>query len=253
MFCCEVRLLGTFEITRPGGKAVAVPEGKLRTLFSGLALRPCRPASTTEISVWLWDGDPPPSARTTIRGYVKRLRRLLDAVAGDSAITSTQHGYRLEIASENVDVHRFQALLTRAAARAGSAEEAALLREALALWRGPAFCDVASDSLHRDVVPALLEQYLDAVWRRIESDLRDGDPADVIAELRCLVRENPIRETFWAQLMRALDGAGRTAEALAVYAECRQVLANELGVDPGSRLRELHQRILCGEPALVRA
>jgi DNA-binding SARP family transcriptional activator len=251
MFRCEVRLLGTFEITRSDGEAVALPEGKLRTLFCALALRPGRPVSMTEIAEWLWDGTPPPAARTTIRGHIKRLRRLLDVVAGESAITSTQCGYRLEVAPEDVDLHRFSTLVSRATTLAGSAEEARLLREALALWRGPAFCDVSSDSLHREVGPALREQYLDAVWRRIESDLRDSDPADVIAELRCLVREYPIRESFWAQLMRALDGAGRAAEALAAYAECRQVLASELGVDPGSQLRELYQRILNGKSALV--
>ncbi|MFD2691799.1 BTAD domain-containing putative transcriptional regulator [Streptomyces phyllanthi] len=241
--------MGTFEIRRPSGESVAVPQGKLRALFCGLALRPGRTASMTEIAEWLWDGAPPPSARTTIRGYVKRLRRLLDVATGESAITSTQHGYRLEISPGDVDVHRFSALVTRAVPLAGSAEEARLLREALALWRGPAFCDVSSDSLHRDIGPALREQYLDAVWRRIEYDLRSGDPANVVAELRHLVKENPIRETFWAQLMRALEGAGRAAEALAAYAECREVLADELGVDPCGQLRELHQRILLGKPA----
>ncbi|MGC7097423.1 BTAD domain-containing putative transcriptional regulator [Amycolatopsis lurida] len=250
MLLFRVRLLGTFEIERTdeSDEIIAMPAGRLRALFSALALRPGRPVSMTEIADRLWDDEPPPGARTTIRGYIKRLRRLLDVPAEPSVISSGQHGYRLEVDPEHIDLHRFRALLTRAAAATGTDDEPALLREALALWRGPAFCDVSSASLHREVVPALHEQYHEAVHRRIECDLATGAPADVIAELRHLVSENPLREGFWAQLMRALHDAGRPAEALAAYERCRTVLAENLGADPGARLRELHRRILTDGP-----
>ncbi|GAB2791458.1 AfsR/SARP family transcriptional regulator [Amycolatopsis magusensis] len=250
MLLFRVRLLGTFEVERTdqSDKLIAVPAGRLRALFSALALRPGRPVSMTEIADRLWDGEPPPGARTTIRGYIKRLRRLLDVPAEPSVISSGQHGYRLEMEPDRIDLHRFRALLVRAAAATGTDDESPLLREALALWRGPAFCDVSSESLHREVVPALLEQYYEAVQRRIECDLAAGAPTGVIAELRYLVGENPLQEGFWAQLMRALHDAGRPAEALAAYERCRVVLAENLGADPGARLRELHRSILADGP-----
>ncbi|WP_143047280.1 AfsR/SARP family transcriptional regulator [Amycolatopsis xylanica] len=241
-------MLGTFEVERADrGGSVSVPEGRLRTLFSTLALRAGRPVPLSEIEERLWDGEPPPGARTTIRGYIKRLRRVLDVPAEPSVISSGRHGYRLEVDPDHIDLHRFRALL----ARSNSAEvdeEVRLLREALALWRGPALCDVTSESLHREVVPALCELYLDAVSRRIEFDLRRGRAETVVAELRHLVGENPLQEVFWAQLIRALHEAGRPAEALVMYEKCRETLADALGIDPGRRLRELHQRILLDEP-----
>jgi DNA-binding SARP family transcriptional activator len=250
MSLSRVCLLGTFRVERSdlGGAAVAIPEGRLRTLCATLALQPGRSVSMTEIAERLWDGAPPPSARTTIRGHVKRLRRALDAPGRPSVIMSGRHGYRLEIPPELVDLHLFRALTAQAMAAAGAEQQGGLLREALRLWRGAALCDVAGESLHREVVPLLRAQYLDALQRRIECDLRTGGSANVIVELTRLVAENPLHEAFWAQLMRALDGAGRPAEALAAYERCRAVLVERLGVDPGNRLRALHRRILIGEP-----
>jgi DNA-binding SARP family transcriptional activator len=228
----RVRLLGRFEIYRDG-VLLPVPAGRLRTLVAALALRPAHPVPIEEIAERLWCDDPPPGAATTIRGYVKRLRRVLDLPGERSAIFSSRQAYLLDVDPESVDVTAFRALL--------GAEPP---REAISLWRGPALCDVSSESLHRDVVPALTEQYLDALERRIEHDLRVSQSTGVVVELRQLVSENPLREGFWAQLMRALWAAGRPAEAVATYHSCRAALAENLGVDPGIQLRELYHRIL---------
>ncbi|GAA3564464.1 hypothetical protein GCM10022222_55220 [Amycolatopsis ultiminotia] len=223
------------------GVPIPLPGGKQLALLAVLALSPRRLVPIEEIADRLWDEAPPAAAATTIRGYVRRLRRALGA---DSVIESGHHGYRLGIAAGAVDLHRFDELTAAAETEGEPAAEAGLLREALALWRGPALSDVPGDLLHREVVPALRERYLRALHRRIDLDLEHGDPAALVAELRMLVDENPLRERCWAQWIRALHGAGRRAEALAGFEECRVVLADRLGVDPCAALRELHQHLL---------
>lgn len=228
----RVRLLGPLEVERDG-ENIPLPEGRLRALIAALALHAAHPVPTWKIAERLWCDDPPPAAYTTLRGHVKRLRRLLDVPGSRSVITAGRQNYRLDIEPRNVDVNEFRSLLKSASPRM-----------ALALWRGPALSDVPSESLHREVVPELHAQHLDLLERRIEEDLRDGLLEDSIAELRYLVSSNPLREGLWAQLMWTLHAAGRPAEALATYESCRKALADHLGVDPVDRLRELHRRIL---------
>ncbi len=132
----------------------------------------------------------------------------------------------------------------------GDAAEAARLREALALWRGEPFEDVESDSLRRDEAGRLAEMRADALERRIEADLRLGRHRELIGELTALTAAQPLRETFRAQLMLALYRAGRRADALEVYQDVRHTLVNELGVEPGSRLRRLERGILVADASL---
>lgn len=127
----------------------------------------------------------------------------------------------------------------------------ALLGEALRLWRGEPLQDVSSETLRREATPALAERRLDALQSRIEADLALGRHEEVLPELRKLTAGHPLRERFWAQRMLALYRSGRQAEALRCYHSVREVIIEELGVDPGAELRDLHRRILGGDPALA--
>ncbi|MBO8197320.1 winged helix-turn-helix domain-containing protein [Streptomyces smyrnaeus] len=247
----HVRVLGPLELDRDG-EPVALPRGRQRTLLATLALRPGSPVPTGVIADRLWDERPPASAQVTIRNHVKRLRRLLDPAGRTPVVPFEGGGYRLAVAEAHVDLYRFRDLTGRAAATADPEQEARLLRQALALWRGPALGDIDSASLHREVVPTLAEEYAQALHRRIRLDMRRGAHAEVITELRRLVSEDPLRERFWAQLMRALHHTGRRAEALVCYEQCRRAVADALGVEPSAELRELHRQLLTGDAAVLR-
>jgi DNA-binding SARP family transcriptional activator len=152
---------------------------------------------------------------------------------------------------EHLDLERFRAHLL-AADRAGlagdAAAEAGELRAGLALWRGPVLVDAPSDSLQRAVVPMLVEERLAALQRRIAIDFSLGLAGALIAELRGLTEEYPLREWFWARLMLALHRCDRQAEALATYETVRRRLVDELGIEPGRELRRVHAQVLAGEP-----
>ncbi|GAA2972903.1 AfsR/SARP family transcriptional regulator [Streptomyces enissocaesilis] len=247
-----IKLLGTFEV-ESRGQAVVIPTGRQRTLLSALALEAGRTVSTERIAEHLWGTEPPPSSLTTIRGYILRLRRALaphDAEKALSVIGSGGEGYRLQLAPESVDVHRFSGLVARAATVGDPDTEADLLRRALSLWRGAALCDVAGDMLRHETVPVLEEQRLQALQRSIDLGLSRGEHAEAAVILRQLVIEYPLRDGFWGQLMLALYGAGHQSEAMLQYERCRETLAESLGVDPDPWVRELHQRMLVNDPAL---
>ena len=190
----------------------------------------------------------PAGPRKVIQTYVARVRKLL----GGELIQSRPEGYVIAVARDDTDVGRFELLLEQArdAADAGDRDtESAILRQALALWRGEPLADVPSERLHRDAVARLAEQRLDAICRRVEADLALGRHGDLVAELRTLTERHPLRERFWAQLMTALYWGGRQADALEAYQRAGRLLAEELGVDPGPELSELRQRILAGDLA----
>lgn len=246
----EFRMLGPLEVVRDG-VPVELRAAKQRALLAVLLWRRGQVVSLDELAGHLWGENPPGDARGTLRAYVMRLRNALGA-AGPRVILTRPDGYLLDTAPGSVDLWAFDALLARAdeaARREDLTAERALLHEALALWRGPALSNVPSDSLHRELVPALAERRLTALERRIDLDLRAGaGHACVVSELRHLTAEHPLRERFWAQLMLALAWGGRQAEALGTYARVRAVLRDELGADPGPELRELHTALLRGEP-----
>jgi tetratricopeptide (TPR) repeat protein len=139
-----------------------------------------------------------------------------------------------------------------AQARASEPEMASqLLAEALTLWRGNPLADIHSDTLRREVAPRLAEQLLSAAELRFDVELGLGRHNSIIGELRDLTASNPLRERFWAQLITALYRSGRQAEALQAFQDVRKVLADELGIDPGPELLELHRQVLTGDPALA--
>ncbi|RYJ28006.1 SARP-family transcriptional regulator [Streptomyces sp. L-9-10] len=251
----DVRLLGAFEVTH-GAARLTVSAGRQQTLLAALALHHGQIVPVDDIAECLWGIDPPASARTTIRSYIKRLRRVLDEARGTegSVIEAQRGGYRLSRELVSVDTTEFRERTERAAAvavTAGPDAEAAALDSALALWRGPALSGIHGPSLHRDVLPSLEEARLRAVHRRIAIGLELEDPGDHIPLLRRTLALDPLQERFWAQLMLALYRTGRSAEALREYERCRRLLGDRLGVDPGPELRELHQQMLVASPGLT--
>jgi DNA-binding SARP family transcriptional activator len=251
----EFGLLGPMLVRSASGEALPLSPGKQRVLLAGLLLRANRPVSVDELAEMLWGTDAPPSARATLRNYIKRLRQLLGD-DGRARITLTTYGYMISVDDGELDIARFEDLegSARAAASAGDWQRAsALLGKALSLWRGPALADVPSESLAAREVPRLAKMWLQAAEARIEADLRRGCHAEVITELQRLVQLHPMREHFYAMLMVALYRCGRAGEALAAYQEARRILVEELGIEPGAELRDLQQRILAGNAQLLNA
>jgi DNA-binding SARP family transcriptional activator/tetratricopeptide (TPR) repeat protein len=248
----EFCLLGPLAV-RCGGMPVPVPRGKQRTVLAALLLNAGRVVSLDELAAALWGPAPPPSAPASVRNYVKRLRQALGET-GWSRISTQPRGYLIRADPGELDISRFETLLTAAQASAGSgswAEAAAQARSALRLWRGEPLADVESELLASREVPRLAELRLQALEIRLAADLCLGRAAEVIADLRRLVGDHPLREHLYALLMRALYRNGRQGEALAVYRGARAVLVEELGAEPGAELRRLHEQILAGDPALA--
>jgi DNA-binding SARP family transcriptional activator len=185
-----------------------------------------------------------------------RLRQALDQTGGQPLIKTVPGGYLLEADDDGVDLLRFYRLTRQAerAAAAGALRDAsACLEDALALWRGAPLVDVESDSLHRSEIPMLREQRLLAEERRLEIELALGHHRDVIAQLNVLVAAHPLRERYWQMLMLALHQSGWRADALAAYRRARQMFSEELGIEPGEELRELHEAVLRERPLAERA
>ncbi|MGH3716190.1 MAG: BTAD domain-containing putative transcriptional regulator [Micromonosporaceae bacterium] len=244
----EVRLLGPFEVAA-NGRPVTVPRGRVRILLAALALAEGRPVSVDTLVDYLWqDHGAPPTVRQALHNTVWRLRQVL----GSGAVGAEGDSYVLDTGPDAVDAVRFSRLIDAAAAADGRGEPPdavrALLTEAQRLWRGAPLVGVDSETLRRDVVPALTEQYVAAVERRIDIDLAAGRHDGLIAELRGLTAAYPLRESLWTRLLTALAGSGRTAEALESYDKVRRLLADQLGADPCEELRQVHHKILVGEP-----
>lgn len=201
----------------------------------------------------VWDDEPPSSARITLQGYVKLLRRSIEAPA-DKRVVTRSAGYLIRVGPGELDLDRFAGLWDRARSAAGRGDwhtAAGQVSEALALWRGAPLADVSSAVLRRTEVPRLAEQRWQAVELRVAADLRLDRHAELVAELHQLTGGEPLREGLHGQLMLALCRCGRQAEALAVFRAVDRRLRDELGICAGPALRELHQRILAADPALT--
>ncbi|MFE7132323.1 BTAD domain-containing putative transcriptional regulator [Streptomyces sp. NPDC057638] len=246
MSTLRIGLLGPF-LVLGGGRELYVPQGRQRTLLATLALRTGRVVPVEEIIDTLWDENPPGAARTTVRGHVKRLRRVLgDAIGtdGPTLVASGDGGYRLDAERTTVDTTEFRRLVERATAAPSVTAETVLLDRALALWRGAPLAGVATDSLQQHTVPVLEEERLTTLHRRIEIGLRRGEGERHVGALREVLARDGLQERFWRQLLYALHLSGRQAEALREYERCRRLLTERLGVSPGPALREAHRTLL---------
>jgi predicted ATPase/DNA-binding SARP family transcriptional activator len=246
----RIDLLGPLDVTtgEPGAqRSVDLAGARLRGLLVRLAVDVPRQVPQATLVEALWGEEPPLDPANALQSLVSRLRR---ALGGPNLVMQMPGGYRLHVARDDVDMHRFAdaARRGRDALRSGSVESAAsLLREALAIWHGPTpegWGDTTDSAAHQD---RLCELRLDVTADLIEAEVVLGRHADVVAELEALVVQYPLRERFVALLLRALSGAGRQAEALAHYERVRRELAGELGVDPSADLQATHLALLRGE------
>ncbi|MCE7002889.1 tetratricopeptide repeat protein [Kibdelosporangium philippinense] len=238
----DIQVLGPWEIRRDG-EVVAIPPGQLRVLLAALVVSANHPVTTDTLAERLWPDEQPGNARGSLHTYVGRLRQLL----GRNVIERVSAGrYQLGVKSDRVDVYRFRELLRQSRAQVDSKQELALLCEALRLWRGRPFSDVASSWVDRDVVPRLTEEWFAATERRIDIEMDVRQPESIIAELHELTDQYPTRESLWVRLISALHRAGRREDALVAYAQVFRILSDEFGIDPGAELQRLRREILQG-------
>jgi DNA-binding SARP family transcriptional activator len=241
----EIHILGPLEASEDG-QSLDLGPPKQRGLLALLVLHRNEVVSADRLIDELWAGRPPAAAGKSIQVYVSQLRKTL----GADAIESRAGGYKLSLAA---DVDRFDRLAEEGRdflKRGESRRAAEVLREALSLWRGPPLADVAYESFAQGEIARLEEARLATLEERIEADLAGGRQAELVPELQRLVRDNPLRERLRAQLMLALYRTGRQAEALEAYRNARQILTNELGLEPSRELQQLEQAILRQDEAL---
>ncbi|AHH95882.1 SARP family transcription regulator [Kutzneria albida DSM 43870] len=246
----EFRVLGPVE-ARVNGALVPLGGPKPRTLVALLACSLGRAVPVERVIEALWGLDAPERARASLHTYVSALRRSLSAAAGEEVLLRTPGGYRLAAASTQVDLGVFgsRAAEGRRAIQEGRFEQAAhLLDEALAQCRGTVLSGTEGDwaEAERD---RLTEERLGVLEDRFEVAITLGRGPALAGELSALVKEYPLRERLRGHLMTALCLAGRQADALTSFQEGRQVLARELGVDPGPALRAIHEKVLRGQIA----
>ena len=246
----EIRVLGPLEVVGAEG-VVALTAAKERLLLVSLLIDPGKVRSPDSLIEALWGASPPRSAPKLLQVYVSKLRKSLPAPV---EIRTRDAGYMLEISGGLIDSVRFERLLDegREAGRAGNhALAGSLLRRGLALWRGPAFGDLAYEEVAHAEAERLEELRLVASEERIAAELAVGLHVELLPELQVLARAHPLRERLQAQAMLALYRAGHQADALEVYRSTRALLANDLGLEPEAELRDLHQRILRHDPSLA--
>jgi DNA-binding SARP family transcriptional activator/Tfp pilus assembly protein PilF len=247
------RLLGPLEV-RAGEDWREIGAPKWRSVLAVLLVFAGRVVPVDVLINEVWRDMPPDTAANLVSIYVLRLRRLMGDTDG-RLLRTRAPGYQLRLGAADTDVQVFEALVQdgRRALASGDAQgAAATLAEALALWRGSPLADVVPTPLVEAEAERLAELRLDAAELRITAELACGGHAQVIPELRRLLADYPLREGLWALLMRALDGAGRHAEALDAYGQARSAIAGELGVDPGPELRQLHADLLAHDDRLAR-
>jgi DNA-binding SARP family transcriptional activator len=238
----EFRVLGPVEAVVEG-EPVPLPAAKPRALLAVLLLNRNRVVSTSALVDDLWSEEPPDTAVKALQVYVSQLRK---AIGADRVLTKPP-GYSLQVDEGELDLDVFERLAREGRERlaAGDPEQAAaLLEQALGLWRGPALAEFRSEPFARDAGARLEESQLAAVEDRIDAELALGRHDRLVPELEELVRRHPFRERLRGQLMLALYRAGRQADALDVYRRTRETLVEELGIEPGPALQELEQAIL---------
>jgi DNA-binding SARP family transcriptional activator len=238
------RILGPVEVWDDGAQ---LPLGgpKQRAVLALLLIDAGRVVSTDRLIDALWGEQPPATAATSLQNFISQLRKVL----GADVLVTKPPGYRLQLEPAQLDLERFRRLV-EGCKQDGAAERSVKLREALALWRGPALADLAFEAFALAESARLEELRLAALEERIEADLESGRHGELVGELEALVREHPLREPLRRSLMLALYRSGRQAEALQVYHDARRALVDELGIEPSAVLQQLHGAILRQDPQL---
>ena len=234
----EFCLLGPVEVWADGRRLDAGPPQQ-RLILAVLLADVGRVVPAETLIARLWDGDPPAAARRAVHAHIARIRRLLHESGADGALAGAAGGYRLDIAPEDVDLHRYRRLTTQAR---NEHHPRKLLDEALACWHGTPLAGIPG-RWAAEAREGWSRRHLDTViaWSSV------ADPGPAVDALTILVEEHPLVEPLAGALMRALQRAGRTAEALNCYLRTRKRLVEDLGIEPGTELAELHRTILAGD------
>jgi DNA-binding SARP family transcriptional activator len=242
----EFRILGPLEVL-DRDRPLPLPGPRQRSLLALLLLNANHVVSADRLIDELWSHETAESGAAALQASVSRLRKALGT--GAAHLATTAPGYVLRVEPEQLDLHRFEALVASAA---GEGPQAAsdTLRGALSLWQGPPLAEFAYESFAEAAIARLEELRLLALEKRVDADLELGRHAELVPELETLVAEHPLREGLRVQLMLALYRAGRQAEALEVYQVARRTLVEELGIEPAHALQELEKAILQHDPEL---
>jgi WD40 repeat protein/DNA-binding SARP family transcriptional activator/energy-coupling factor transporter ATP-binding protein EcfA2 len=252
----EFRILGSIEVAGSHG-AVKLGGPRQRAVLTILLLHANRVVPVEKIADDLYGDAAPATAVAQVQDHVSQLRKLFGQKPGsdgvDSVLETRPPGYLLRVGPDQLDALRFERMTDEAGGALGRGDAdaaAALLRQALALWRGPPLADFVHEGFAQPAIARLEELRLAAIERRIEADLLRGVNGQLVAELEELVREHPRREQLRAHLMLALYRAGRQADALELFHQTRKILDDELGIEASPALRELAGRLLRQEPSL---
>ncbi|GCE00588.1 SARP family transcriptional regulator [Embleya hyalina] len=245
-------MLGPLAVWTEDGASVPIPEAKVRALLADLLIHEGRPVPADRLIEDLWGRRLPRNPVATLQTRVSQLRRALEAAepGGRDLVVWQPPGYRLAVSPDAVDAGRFRVLVERARSTEDAQTRKTLLTDALALGRGPAYADVADEEFARSVAVRLDKERITAQGEHALARLDLGEQPSPVDEIGDLVTRHPLCERLRAVYLRALYLAGRQSEALAAYAELRERLADELGVDPGPELAALYERILRQDPGL---
>jgi DNA-binding SARP family transcriptional activator len=243
-----IRVLGPIDVLTPSGP-VNVGGRQARALLGALAIGADHAVPIDHLYEILWGDHPPASAYNTLQSYVSHLRHIL----GADAIVRMDHSYELRADADTIDALAFERLVNAAAESREDPERSQVIcREALTLWRGRPFGDLADDEGFRLEAYRLDELRLLAMELILEADLLLGHDELVVGELESAVEENPYREHLWYLLIAALSGCGRRVEALRACTRLRDELA-EVGLAPAEQLNAMEKAILAGHaPSILR-
>ena len=244
----EFRILGPVEAVTDG-TVIDLGAPQLRALLARLLLTPNRVVPTDDLLDALWEHDDEASVRN-LRVYVSRLRK---ALPDPDVVVTRAPGYVLQATPDQIDAARFERLVAdgrRLLAEHAPSDAADVLRAALELWRGPALADQRDRAFARPDAVRLDNARLDALEERVEADLACGRHGALAAELRGLVAAHPLRERLWRQRMLAEYRSGQPAEALRTFQDLRQLMGDELGLDPSAEASRLERAILDQDPSL---
>ncbi len=249
------RILGSLEVV--GGAAIAdLGPPKQRALLAVLLLHVGEIVSVDRLIDALWPGEPPRTAAHSIQIYVSELRKALAPFASGELIVTRQPGYALQATAESVDARQFERLVDDGLARLQAGDRSAgteLLRSALTLWRGPALSDFTYEEFAQPYIRRLTDRHLDAIEELAAAVLAGGAIQDAVSLAEAAIREDPLRERSREILMLALYRSGRHAEALRTYQRLRELLAEEIGLDPSPAVQRLQERILLHDRTLAPA
>ncbi|HEX6871399.1 MAG TPA: BTAD domain-containing putative transcriptional regulator [Micromonosporaceae bacterium] len=249
----QFRVLGPFELVERGYELTPTAP-KLRQVLALLVLRNNHVVQIRELVDELWGDDPPSSALSTLQTYIYKLRKILTEHehGARDMLRTKPYGYQVSIPSASIDLCRFEKLVEEGqrAMASDPARAAAVLAEALELWRGPALADVTAGDVLSAQLTRLEETRLSVLDLRMEAELRLGAHKSLISELKALTVTYPMHEAFHAKLMIALYRAGRRGEALESYQRIRRNLIDELGLEPSPDLVRVHMAILASDPTL---